>query len=521
MKKHRTLYALLALCLIVGILWYSCIALLQKGTAPVLVDVEGDPSALQGFTLDGMVTDSAFAQHFTLENGKLDSKFLALSQRNQPTASGAWCYANAMPVPAPSAQLTAPQRDSSENAGVHLWTMQGDRLRILLRCNLSSNSPDEYAIIDTGLEVQGKPEEFTFSAYGDDNWGFTNSWQCFSNLDIFSLLPSRNTPTVECMADDTLYVAYNLPWGGAKLYEVTSFQNRGSDFSAENELMGSLEEPNAKTDLPTAGESKELLTFSPSEVSQVVGIHQIGDFFVVLTQSNASDPCFVLNSDGHLENVPGPEKDCMEARIYDSNWNCTETAFLTDLPQNDTQMWGFTSTQFTQPSNGFDDLYLTLHAYAHTSTSMVNAIDFSVLLRLENGRITVKDVRRFDAPLPQQTENFTFTGHYPTLLTARLDETGTKALIMWFAGTLERGDWSMQPIGGQIYLDVLEKDQLLYRGELKADLLDDVLNGLPHGLRQNGKPRVLAMPIVRPSVLNSYYAPFDFSEPSYLVPFAG
>lgn len=494
MKKHRTLYSLLALCLAAGIIWYGCIAVLQKGTAPTLVDVKGDRTALQGFTFESLVTDNSFIHDFTIEDGELHSEFKALDHNSPLQVKHGGFGAYPLLYPGQNGHFTTPEMESSELS----WAMKGDRLRIMLNCyqyEYAGNWP-EYAIIDTGLEIQGAPEEFLFHTFWGPESGYSEIWaESSPQLPIFSIMAPRRAFAQTYTVNDHLFVVYNMPWGGAQIHEVTAMEPYDTHQGYINQTMGSANSPTANITPAPVGESQLVFTLSPSESSQILDLYALGNSYILVTQSNADTPCFMLDENGLLQDVEGPTEDRVEARVYDAQWNCTDIIPLMELPHNDTLFWNVSTIQYLQPSTGFDDLYLQLKATTADDKSTIQTLDYSVLLRMENDRLTVQDIRPFHPPIPQKTDGTDFTGGYPSLISTCLDETGTKTLQLWYAGNLTQSNWSSAPVGGQLYVDVLQGNELLYRGELQTDWLDDIYNGVAGGSHHGNLFRVIATPL--------------------------
>lgn len=520
MKKHRTLYSLLALCLAAGLIWYGCIAVLQKGASPLLVDVKGDRAALQGFSLEGLVTDGSFEYPFTLKDGELSCKFRAVDHNSSlDNFDHSWAAYPKM-VPAQTGHFTTPEIKNYPDSELTSWTMRGDRFRIMLECNLFSytpNTPSQCTLIDTGLEVQGDAEEFTFHSSFDKSQGLFSLWAESSAIPLSTIAP-RASYVKMCSTEDQIFAVYNLPWGGAQIHQITTMEPQDQYAKQVEQIMGSSDTPPINMDSYPIGESQLVYTLSPSEASQILELYPLGDHYIVLTQSNVDMPCFVLNENHTLQDVPGPKADVVEARVYDAQWNCTDIVPLMELPENDTLFWNVSATQYLPSSSGFDDLNLKLTASAQSgSENSTQTLECAALLRLENGRLTVHNTRLFHAPAPTPTDDAAFIDSYPTLLTSGMDETGTKSIQLWFAGYLRQNNWAQAPVGGQLYVDVWQQDELLYRGELQTGWLDDIYNGVAGGAHFGNRFRIIALPALSEA---PGYEMFDPQTFSYTIPYA-
>lgn len=500
-KSYRILCLLLAFCVASSAVWYGAIALLNHRSGTTLTDVQGDASALEGITLQGTFSDPAFSYQFHLKDGKLKNQFAPHSYVTTRDQYSSHCYELA--VPASGAHVTEPtiqSEDKTDTQHIKTWVRKADRIRIYLVCERYDTEGREQTevMVDTGIELEDTENGFTFSATTVDDQ-LLNNWYC--SIDaipaFFIRNPVRHLSTTFTLGD-TLYLYWNIPWGGAKIYRIDEMVP--ANYSLEKSQLESYSRDPATmlehlTPEGPMGSMTPILEFTPSEASNILDIYPIGqEHMAVIIQRNADEPCFIPDGQGGLADTPGPDHNELAVQIYDSNYQLVDQASLAELPEG--LIGEARILAFDQPGTGFDELSFLVEFFTEQGDS-IPATQTAVNLRLESGQLTVSQC--IQQPL-QPSPN----GQPAELLATQLDETGTKTALLWrslpaplipgtaFGMPALNADGSRRE-ASHLYLDVMQDGQLLYRGELNNDWVEDWTPGSPYTARQSHRQLILPL----------------------------
>lgn len=312
MKKYKTLSLLVAICLLLGLLWYGLLLILEPGSRPALETVEGDASALSDISLEGCFADNSIGYHFTLEDGALSTKPLA-TQKAIDFFPQPW----------------------SASTGWHFTYLP--------------DTPDR-----VGLSISGTAGAYIQNSHKpcNDNIAFhfnTNVSLSQTDFELISRLPTyvKDGTAASALAYETipdgplqymhgkLYSIVNLPWGGIQVYSITDPAHNLSP--ADPALLNPwIETETGMQTIPyenSLGTPELVLSLDGDTVTVADGLFPLGDKIILLGHTDAGEPVYHLDENGTLQPLPSPEKSILTAYVYDQNFHLEQSLPLLDLPQ--------------------------------------------------------------------------------------------------------------------------------------------------------------------------------------------
>lgn len=433
MKKYKTLSLLLAFCVVGCVLWYGGIAGLEKGSRPTLETVSGDVTALKGMNIEGFSSDWCFSYQFAVQDGKLNAK--------------------PYPVKTLESQPRPGQKEVSWNI---TQTDSGVKLNAL--CYLRHETPrgqydmpwDALAQFDTGLDLSQQDWERIRREPTNAGPGTAQS-----------AVAHELIPTGAMYEEDgVFYAAVNLPWGGSRIYKVTN----PAENMAIQDFQDQLNQPDCKN-----GQAECVIAYDADEVSLVDAIYPIGDAIMVLTQTDAGEPCWCRDENGTLQALESPVDSQLTVHIYDSDFQLKQTLPLLDLPED---MLCNVSTYLSEQKTEENTLCLKLNIYDRVDPSTdANWSGAVTLQQDEDGTVRVIDTILY----PKYEEAFSHDMPVTDEKLSKIEMVQTNP-----EGTRTAIVRNIYPEGEEWRLEVYENGERVYWGRLH--------NGSEEDQKENQRP---------------------------------
>lgn len=457
MKKNKTICLVLAFCLGVSVLWYGAIALTKHTRQVKLIDQEGDrAAALSGITFEGFTSDDVVRYNFRIRNGKVKNNFKALEFNSDDGLFQASAYSAYQPDP--DGEMTA------EKGPDNTWKINTDRMRLMVRV-MRDWRPDSdgQAYFDSGLTIQGMPGEYSFESYGEQpthmGMGMIDpfSWMCFNQV--------QDTVTAEM--NGKFLVALNLPWAGARLYNVDEW-NDGQvmdeaqlmEIANEQDLNKRLRKQ-AEIQVQPSGSAQLMTEWSSTDVTRVLYMQPLGDKLIVLTQTDASRPCYKQDAEGWVVKNDRPAESWVNALVCDENGNVQESVPLMRL--SDEYSYPARAVQMNVKEN---ELSFTLEA-GDSNASKVH-LQKGIVLRMEEGKLKAIGSPTFASSTEGEALGLAETEEHPRAIAAvEADASGERVAVVW-QEYAEMDESYTKLNGGDCQIQVFENGKSIYRGTLKC-----------------------------------------------------
>ena len=487
MKKIRMLSLMLAFCLGVGVLWYGCIAGLQKGSCVRLETVKGDPAALEGIPLSGTMEDQLFRYRFTLQNGLIQNEFEPKEYESLSNIDpdNNICEATVIAVPSKDAevrdlQLTAADENSQS------WELYTNRVKLMLAVStIAENSEqEELAMVDTGIEINaGEKARFVFQNYVGsrlDAWRLVG-WLKDGNKDEF-IQDFYDMPFPEygyCVQiGEKLYAAINLPGGGAQIYQVTD--------RAEYDLMwedGVPKDPDrpieeqlleqAELGFPEIGKAELICEYPSQQVTGIIGMYQLEDSIAVLTYKDGVWQGWHLDEQNQIAANESSGQSAAELLVYDQAGNLQEKQTLMQFSGKEACQ----VAAYPVSSEDKKELCLKLQVQKWETNTHTDLAEKAFVLRMEPDGVNVLQSDAY-ALKPEGRWIAEKNGAAQLILAAE-DPSGERMALLWQPFPADWTEPNPGPSGRDLYLQVIAKNGVvLYLGELKCGWEDDVRHEL-------------------------------------------
>ncbi len=453
MKRNKTISLALAFCLGMGVLWYGGVGILKNTRKIKLEDEEGDrAAALSGITFEGFSEEQAFRYNFRLRNGKMKSSFDVCEYEFVEESDESYMYS--IYVPDPQAELTL---EKQEEEGV--WSIGADRMRILADI---AGKGKKAVRFDSGLTVQGMPGEYQFQGYSWDGqvndiyMGRTDpfDWMCF-NQGIQSAIAEVNGQTV---------AALNLPWGGTRLYQVEEWTEESLDRQPaqldEADLANQIHGWAQKETEPI-GSVKLLKEWPSTEATRVIAIYPMEDKMVLISQTDASRPCYQLDEEGWVVKAERPAESWVNAILCDAQGNVIQTVSLMRL----SDMYSYL-THALRMSRQDGEVSFVLEAVDNKQQK--THLQKGVVLRMEEGEIKAILSPTFAGTPEGEALGLAQRPEHPRLIAnVKADLSGERLAVIWQDYVKVNQEYTKLE-GGDLKLQVFEKDEPIYTGTLKC-----------------------------------------------------
>lgn len=487
MKKIRMLSLMLAFCLGVGVLWYGCIAGLQKGSRVRLETVKGDPAALEGIPLSGTMEDQLFRYRFTLRDGLIQNEFepKEYESLSNTDPDNNICEATVIAVPSKDAeardlQLTAADENSQ------IWELYTDRVKLMLVVSKDTgvSEPEELAMVDTGIEINaGEKSRFVFQNYVGsrlDAWHLVG-WLEDGNKDGF-IQNFYDMPFLEygyCVQiREKLYAAINLPSGGAQIYQVTDMAeydrmwedgvSKDPDRPIEEQLL-----EQAELGFPEIGKAERICEYPSQQVTDVIGMYQLGDSIAVLTYKDGVWQGWHLDEQNQMVSNEPSGQSVVELMVYDQVGNLREKQTLMQFPGKETCQ----VAAYPVLSKDKKELCLKLQVQKWETNAHTDLAERAFVLRMEPDGVNVLQSDAY--ALKPEGRWIAEKNGAAQLILAAADPSGERMALLWQPFPADWTEPNPGPSGNDLYLQVIEKSgEVLYLGELKCGWEDDVRHEL-------------------------------------------
>lgn len=320
MKRYKLTSLLLAFCFAGCALWYGVIALRRNKSAPTLKTLEGDISALQDITLTGYSSDATFAHHFQIQDGFLSAKAVSphkIGSFFPPHNSVSW--------------KLVPETENPQQMMLYASVCYS-------QLSGFSEKQDVLARFSTGLTIS----DFDI---------LSRSPTYFSGLDAQSALACELVPDGAVQEiDGNIYLAINLPWGGAKIYRVSD--------PIHDTNWRALEESEDDFLHKEYGSGECVLSYEGNEISFVNAILPLGDHIIVFTQTDAGEPCYHREENGDLQPLEPSDKNLLTAFVYDKDFQLQQTLPILEMPAG--MLYNIEFALADQPNPQKDNLNLLM-----------------------------------------------------------------------------------------------------------------------------------------------------------------
>lgn len=498
MKQKRYLSGALVVILLAAMLWYSSIFTLQSRGEVSIQTVSGDASALDGITLEGSLADSTHAYDFILKDGKMNNSFHPTEHLNAIYCDPSeYSYGTVYMMPVIETD-SFPIREISESSDRTCWMLTTDRVRMYVEYETDAGS----AVFDTGIELQGAPEEFVFSGYPQDDFSSV-LWNEYSKKNGYELQENLSYKRTICRTVGKQdYIAVNLPWGGFRLYRITQTEADRKGRVNRYEEKCKAAKPQTKEACLAASLNEEVwgkavlvAACDADEAGRILELYELGDKLVAITLSNTGCDLAVLDADGRLQKTNGPARSRVEAYVYDADEKLEQVIPIMELP--DGTEW---NAEVFRCETGADNLLcLDLDVTREYYTRYMQC---GAVLKLVDGEVQLLESVSYPYRADPDVCHGSFTkNEMRNILWVQTDDTQSKMAFAW-QSELQWNPEKAAHTGGDIFLEVVQDGKTQWLGKFNDDWQQDYL--IPEGYASPVMPQ--------PYLRRFHFGPGEWSE---------